>query len=139
MTDEPSNKRRRVSQYEPASENILPFLPTPATETPSTFGIDQLPMDPFLSPATSWGLDELANDPGYLATQEEFRSLLFNTARSSAPTRAGTPIEHSQGSGDATFNIKQVLSKGRRVQYLKNYIAQVAPWVSILRACFHGD
>lgn len=133
MSDEHVNKRRRVSHYEPASDDFLSsFLPTPTTENHPGIGLDHIPVDPFLSPATSWGFDELAHDPGYLASQEEFRSLLFNTARSAAPTRAGSPAEEEdQTIGDASFNIKQVLASGRRVQYLKNYISQVAPWVSL--------
>lgn len=87
-------------------------------------------MDPFLSPATasSWPFDEFAHDPDYLASQEALRSLLFTTARSAAPTRAGTPVDDEEPAG--LVNIKQVLSQGRRVKYLKNYMSQVAPWVS---------
>jgi hypothetical protein len=87
-------------------------------------------IDPFLSPATasSWPFDEFAHDPDYLASQEALRSLLFTTARSAAPTRAGTP----NGSDDlpGAVNIKQVLATGRHVLYMKNFMAQVAPWVS---------
>lgn len=88
-------------------------------------------MDPFLSPATasSWPQDEFAFNTDYLASQEALRSLLFNTARSGAPTRDGTP-DDSEGLSGA-FNIKQVLSEGRRVQYLKNYISLVAPWLDM--------
>jgi hypothetical protein len=89
-------------------------------------------VDPFLSPATasSWPFDEFAHDPDYLASQEILRSLLFTTARSAAPTRAGTPDEGTESSGG--INIKQVLSVGRRGHHMKNYMAQVAPWVSAL-------
>ncbi|KAF1916613.1 fungal-specific transcription factor domain-containing protein [Ampelomyces quisqualis] len=88
-------------------------------------------IDPFLSPATvsSWPFDPFANDPDYLASQEALRSLLFTTARSAAPTRVGTPIDGEEPTGEV--NIKQVLSKGRRVQYLKNYTSQVAPWLDM--------
>lgn len=86
-------------------------------------------VDPFLSPATvsSWPFDPFANDPDYLASQEALRSLLFTTARSAAPTREGTPVDDEEPTNQGV-NIKQVLSKGRRVQYLKNYMSQVAPW-----------
>lgn len=140
MTDEHANKRRRVSHYEPASDDFLSsFLPTPTAENHAGIGLDHIPVDPFLSPATSWGFDELAHDPGYLASQEEFRSLLFNTARSAAPTRAGSPVveEEDQPIDNASYNIKQVLANGRRVQYLKNYISQVAPWVRLCYSCSH--
>jgi hypothetical protein len=85
-------------------------------------------IDPFLSPATasSWPFDEFAHDPDYLASQEALRSLLFTTARSAAPTRAGTPDNGEVGA----VNIKQVLATGRHVQYMKNFMVQVAPWVS---------
>jgi hypothetical protein len=129
MTDKPVSKRQRFSQYEPAQDNFLTFQSTPDAEGHAAFGFDSI--DPFLSPATSWGFDEFAHDPNYLASQEELRSLLFTTARSAAPTRAGTPTseDHEHDSGEASFNIKQVLVKGKRIQYLKNYISQVAPWV----------
>lgn len=132
MTDEPSNKRHRFNEHEAASDDFLAtFLPTPTAENhPGALGNGFESIDPFLSPATSWGFDEFAHDPNYLASQEELRSLLFTTARSAAPTRAGTPIVEDDIGFDTSFNIKQILAKGRRVQYLKNYIAQVAPWVS---------
>lgn len=128
MTDEPASKRQRLSQHDPAQDDFLAtFLPTPAAESHAAYGFDNI--DPFLSPATSWGFDEFAHDPNYLASQEELRSLLFTTARSAAPTRAGTPTGEDHESGGISFNVKHVLVKGRRVQYLKNYISQVAPWV----------
>ncbi|OAL04647.1 hypothetical protein IQ06DRAFT_332989 [Phaeosphaeriaceae sp. SRC1lsM3a] len=115
MTDAPASKKRRLDddafEYEDHAflENI----------------------DPFLSPATasSWPQDEFAFNTDYLASQEALRSLLFNTARSGAPTRDGTPDDAEEPSG--VLNIKQVLSKGRRVQYLKNYMVQVAPWLDM--------
>ncbi|KAF2013996.1 hypothetical protein BU24DRAFT_434851 [Aaosphaeria arxii CBS 175.79] len=137
--DEPMSKRRRVD-HDPSEDFLTTFLPTPSTEHPSGISLDGFPIDPFLSPATSWGFDELAHDPNYLASQEELRSLLFNTARSAAPTRAGTPLEdddenenstNENDTHDPNFNTKQVLAKGRRVQYLKNYISQVAPWLDM--------
>lgn len=137
--DEPVNKRRKFDVEHPPSDDFLPpFLPTPTTENHPASGIalDQFPVDPFLSPATSWGFDEFAHDPTYLASQEELRCLLFNTAKSAGPTRPGTPIDEigdEHESRDMDFNLKTVLSKGRRVQYLKNYISQVAPWVCIVQ------
>ncbi|KAF2711835.1 hypothetical protein K504DRAFT_374347 [Pleomassaria siparia CBS 279.74] len=132
MTDEPTTKRQRFSHHEPASDDFLAtFLPTPAAESQSAlagYGFDSI--DPFLSPATSWGFDEFAHDPTYLASQEELRSLLFTTARSAAPTRAGTPTGEDSTDG-ISFNAKQVLVKGKRIHYLKNYISQVAPWLDM--------
>lgn len=131
MTDEPISKRRRLDHHESASDDFLASsLPTPAAEAhlaASGNGLDNI--DRFLSPATSWGLDEFAQDPNYLASQEELRVLLFTTACSAAPTRTGTPTGDEGYDTSSAFNIKQVLAKGRRVQFLKNYISQVAPWV----------
>jgi hypothetical protein len=138
MTDEPTSKRRRL--HDDASgrspNDFLPtFLPTPTVEAHSGVGYDLENMDPFLSPATAstWPFDEFAHDPDYLASQEALRSLLFTTARSAAPTRAGTP-EDNEGSAGA-FNIKQILVSGRRAEYLKNYLSAVAPWVSKAGRC----
>ena len=132
MAAEPTSKRQRLSRQPTSDDFLATFLPTPATESHpqiSTFGTD---IDPFLSPATSWGFDDhLASDPNYLASQEELRSLLFTTARSVAPTRTGTPTDEEPNPGDGYFNVKQVLVRGRRVQYLQNYISKVAPWLDM--------
>ena len=117
MADERPLKRRRTHDESAPDDFLTSFLPTPNTEGQFGNGLDNI--DPFLSPATSWGIDEFAHDPNYLASQEELRALLFTTARSAAPTRAGTPVDES-------FSVKQILAKGKRVQYLKNYISAVA-------------
>jgi hypothetical protein len=133
MADEPVTKRRRLdgddSTADAQSGNVL-FSPTGEMQTGTGYGFENI--DPFLSPATasSWPFDEFAHDPDYLASQEALRSLMFTTARSAAPTRAGTPVEGDDMTG--TLNIKHVLANGRRIQYLKNYMSQVAPWVSYL-------
>jgi hypothetical protein len=113
-TEEPTVKRRRIDNDWVETEGYA-------------FGN----VDPFLSPATasSWPFDEFAHDPDYLASQETLRCLLFTTARSAAPTRAGTPDGGIESPG--ATNIKQVLSVGRHVQYMKNYMTQVAPWVGM--------
>jgi hypothetical protein len=117
MTDGPSSKKRRIEQDAGGQTPVVI----------ENFGFESI--DPFHSPATasSWPFDEFAHDPDYLASQEALRSLLFTTARSAAPTRAATP-EDGDGPNRA-FDIRQVLLQGRRVQYLKNYLSQVAPWV----------
>lgn len=130
MADEPIKKRRRLTENASAQtfhDGDELFL---ANEEHARTGYGFENMDPFLSPATasSWPFDEFAHDPDYLASQEVLRSLMFDTARSVAPTRAGTPVE---GDGRAeSVNIKHVLVDGRRIHYLKNYMSQVAPWVS---------
>lgn len=89
----------------------------------------------FASPlgATSWS-DGFAHDPGFLASQEELRGMLFNIAQSAAPTRSPSPNTQEQ---DATqlrdreqTPTRPVLSNIRCIEYLKNYVGQVAPWVS---------
>ena len=117
MTDGPPAKKRRIEQNACG----------PSPVVIENFGFENI--DPFHSPATasSWPFDEFAHDPDYLASQEALRSLLFTTARSVAPTRAATPEDADESNG--AFDIKQVLPQGRRVQYLKNYLSQVAPWV----------
>jgi hypothetical protein len=88
------------------------------------------------SPAGSWPLDEFVQDPGYLAYQEELRSLIFNTAQTAAPTRETSPVSVAAGQSpkeqeeqEAQAQTKAALATGRRLEYLKNYVAAVAPWV----------
>ena len=96
MAGEPPHKKQRSEQNEPISESVFAdLLPTTAAEThlPSSCVLDNI--DPFLSPATSWGVDEFAHNADYLASQEQLRALLFTTAQSAAPTRAGTPVRNA--------------------------------------------
>ncbi|KAF1954973.1 hypothetical protein CC80DRAFT_493355 [Byssothecium circinans] len=129
MADEPPSKRRRFTHDASDTDDfIATFLPTPTTDNgPASSAFDHM-VDSFHSPAASWGFDEFAHDPNYLASQEELKSLLFTTARSVVPTRAGTPIEDG---GGASFNVKKILAHGNHVQYLKNYISHVAPWLDM--------
>lgn len=131
MAEEPATKRRRVHHGSPLAARFVEPPTSPPAQFPSE-GIGFENIDPFLSPATAstWPFDEFAHDPDYLASQEALRSLLFTTARSGAPTREGSPSEAEESTG--SFNIKHVLAKGRRVEYLKNYMSKVAPWVSVI-------
>ncbi|KAJ5683564.1 hypothetical protein N7462_006729 [Penicillium macrosclerotiorum] len=89
----------------------------------------------------SWGHDGFAHDPGFLASQEELRCMLFTIAQSAAPTRAATPDTNAQDivENEETYaqRIKErlpgrpALSSARRVEYLKNYVGQVAPWLDM--------
>lgn len=101
---------------------LHPYTPSDSTDAPT-----------FPSPlgAASWGHDGFSHDPGFLASQEELRCMLFNIAQSAAPTRAPSPEIHALR--DSTAPIRPVLSSPRRIEYLKNYVGQVAPWVSDLR------
>lgn len=83
----------------------------------------------------SW-FDEYTNDPRFVESQRELRDLLFTSAQSLAPTRVGTPEVHGptfSGSPHEVSHggaIKTVVSTGERVVWLKNYLDEVAPWVS---------
>lgn len=140
MSDEPTNKRRRIDEGISASDvhngsDGNPFFSPNEMQAGAGYGFENI--DPFLSPATasSWAFDEFAHDPDYLASQEALRSLMFDTARSVAPTRAGTPVEGNDQNG--MVNLKHVLAHGRRIQYMKNYMSQVAPWVSLFSSLFY--
>src|SRR5690242_7549820 len=132
MFDETTSKRRRLddgASTDACDDNHGNLIfSTNEMHAGAGYGFENI--DPFLSPATasSWPFDEFAHDPDYLASQEALRLLMFDTARSVAPTRAGTPVEGDDTNG--TVNLKHVLANGRRIQYMKNYMSQVAPWVS---------
>jgi hypothetical protein len=75
--------------------------------------------------------DEFANDPRFLKSQQEFRSLLFTSALSAAPTRRGSPVHDAildHQSGDA---LSSIVSTGPRIIWLRNYLDEVAPWVCV--------
>jgi hypothetical protein len=91
--------------------------------------------------STASTFDEYSSDPRFLESQRELRSLLFDTARSSGPTRVGTPenVDENIGStsdrarriAESTSFVKSIVSTGRRVTWLKNYITEVAPWLDM--------
>ncbi|KAK7422713.1 hypothetical protein QQX98_001501 [Neonectria punicea] len=87
------------------------------------------------SPSNSWPLDQFVQDPGYLAYQEELRCLIFNTAQTAAPSRETSPAPGEDGPPGEDFEAlaqtKAALSTGRRLAYLKNYVAEVAPWLDM--------
>ncbi|GJP91753.1 hypothetical protein AnigIFM59636_005744 [Aspergillus niger] len=100
--------------------------------------------DPFQSPAASWTQDGFSQDPGYLASQEELRCILFSLANSTAPTRVSSPdtvgrfeiAEHLPRSKTHQPErrgelLQSSLSSRRRIEYLKNYVAEVAPWLDM--------
>lgn len=80
----------------------------------------------FLSPLSNISFDQFVQDPVYLQSQETLRSLLFSTAQSTAPTRAPSPI---QDNGPHPISTHGILLNKKRIEYLKNYVAEVAPWV----------
>jgi len=138
--EEPVTKRRRIDG------DLSPDAPQhPNNKDPFFPSIDVQPagnifenMDPFLSPGTasSWPFDEFAHDPNYLASQEALRVLMFDTARSVVPTRANTPVDGDDPT--STMKLKHNLATGKRIQYLKNYLSHVAPWVSLFKVFYHS-
>ncbi|KAL4974961.1 hypothetical protein BDW66DRAFT_152419 [Aspergillus desertorum] len=110
--------------------------------------------DIFHSSPGSWYQDGFSQDPGFLASQEELRAILFTLANSAAPTRASSPeagkraLELDLGSvaspsttvsgpvhiheprRTATAS-RSPLSSRRRIEYLKNYVAEIAPWLDM--------
>lgn len=90
----------------------------------------------------SW-FDEYTNDPRFVESQRELRDLLFTSAQSLAPTRAGTPEGHdltfpsSQYDVTDVGSIKTVVSTGERIVWLKNYLDEVAPWLDMFDAKQH--
>jgi hypothetical protein len=95
-------------------------------------------LDEFSTPSTSWQLDDFVFEPGYVESREELRYLMLSTAQTAPPSPVHSsfiPGEYSHESEDQSLERQQVshlLSQGRRIEYLKNYISEVAPWVSPL-------
>ncbi|KAL4775154.1 hypothetical protein BDW60DRAFT_226145 [Aspergillus nidulans var. acristatus] len=114
--------------------------------------------DVFHSSPGSWYQDGFSQDPGFLASQEELRAILFTLANSAAPTRASSPEagkrapdldlrtsaspsttvsrpyhhyqNHQEQRRTATTS-RSPLSSRRRIEYLKNYVAEIAPWLDM--------
>jgi hypothetical protein len=115
---------REIQQLNHTSEEARDPDPL-AGVSPSVLGLSTV----------SW-FDEYTSDPRFVESQRELRDLLFTSAQSLAPTRAGTPEGHGPTFLNSpldiadTSTIKSVVSTGERVVWLKNYLDEVAPWVS---------
>jgi hypothetical protein len=114
----------------PSQPHAPAYTPSDSTDGPGPGPTFASPLD-----TASWGHDGFSHDPGFLASQEELRCMLFTIAQSAAPTRAGSPDGQDQDGGETPpgrghVPMRPALSNGRRVEYLKNYVGQVAPWVS---------
>jgi len=89
--------------------------------------------------------DDILRQPGYLESQEDVRCLILNTAQTVAPSREGSPSlaqdlgrrSTSAQQLEAQAQLTAALSSGRKVEYLKNWVAEVAPWVG-LSAALHS-
>ena len=97
--------------------------------------------------STVSAFDEYSSDPRFVESQRELRMLLFDTARSLAPTRATSPVlpadeipnslrspEIVSVSSETPSSIRLIVSTGKRVAWLKNYINEVAPWLDMFDA-----
>ncbi|KAL2829750.1 hypothetical protein BDW59DRAFT_170408 [Aspergillus cavernicola] len=144
---EPPQKRPRLSFDPPtAPESVTqPEIETePIYTTPHPTTIPTAD-DLFQPSPGSWYQDGFSQDPGFLASQEELRAILFTLANSAAPTRASSPE-----TGKASVSKRSVsryqnehqrqresgrqtspLSSRRRIEYLKNYVAEIAPWLDM--------
>jgi len=107
----------------------------PRSAHPSQLAASPSRLGPGISPSsTAYStFDEFANDPRFLESQQEFRSLLLNSAQSAAPTRQGSPVLDAfldNQSGDA---LSSIVTDGHRLVWLQNYLDEVAPWVRLCR------
>jgi hypothetical protein len=181
---EPASKRRRITESN--SLQMHPQeLPIYSPESGEAFH------SPLSSSNGRYYQDGFSHNPGYIASQEELRSMLIMTAQSAAPSRRGSPVNGEEieseetlpqiGSGAGSrWSVRALIAqpgqttecehgregrrrsyqsatdvsvlgsvtgKGqeqgpgqtipgwnrRRIQYLKNYVAEVAPWVCHLK------
>jgi hypothetical protein len=73
--------------------------------------------------------DEFTNDPRFLESQQEFRSLLFTSAQSAAPTRRGSPVYDAVSNAQTGDALSSIVSSGSRIIWLQNYLDEVVLWV----------
>ncbi|KAL4783495.1 hypothetical protein BJX76DRAFT_357879 [Aspergillus varians] len=147
-----------VAPTEPELEHTHPHPhpPAPSSSPHSTPNITTT-ADLFHSSPGSWYNDGFSQDPGFLASQEELRAILFTLANSATPTRASSPTLDSrrrelefvsdESSATAVSRLYPYprqhpgqqgregsaprLSSRRRIEYLKNYVAEIAPWLDM--------
>ncbi len=92
--------------------------------------------------------DEESNNPLFIESQRELRTLLHDTARSAGPTRLGSPVggndegdnsplvppdssTSSSGGGANAIASRAIVSTAERVNWLRNYIDEVSPWLDM--------
>jgi hypothetical protein len=120
------------SEYESASRTNSYNEDAPPSP-PRAFSANSLP-----SPVANGQSDHFAHDPGYVAYREELRCLIFNTAQTAPPSPSAqltsenplSPTTLDEAERAAKRQTVQLLSQGRHMEYLKNYVREVAPWVS---------
>ncbi|KAH8127120.1 hypothetical protein LI328DRAFT_164174 [Trichoderma asperelloides] len=104
-----------------------------ATPTERRFSLDE-----FSTPSTSWQLDDFVFEPGYVESREALRYLMLSTAQTAPPSPAhessfmpGLDSHESEDQSSARHQSSHLVSQGRRIEYLKNYISEVAPWLDM--------
>jgi hypothetical protein len=118
-----------------SDHEYAPFVPSVSFNATTPLGVSP---DNGSSPSMIWRPDEFMLSQDFLTYREELRSLIFSTAQSAAPTREGSPAAIDEA--NLTLDLHpddiqgrrataQILSVGKRVHYLRNYVQQVAPWV----------
>ncbi|KAJ9224960.1 transcriptional regulator family: Fungal Specific TF [Paecilomyces variotii] len=124
------NRQQRLSHTARSrDEQCLPNQSlSPSHGTIPTGGLEFQNNDEVVSPLTNISLDQFIQDPVYLQSQETLRSLLFSTAQSTVPTRAPSPVQDGQPHAIST---RGIMSSRKRIEYLKNYVAEVAPWLDM--------
>lgn len=120
------------------------------------FGMPDLQTSPdvaLLSPESFSTFDEYASNPRFQELQEQLRSLLFIGANSNAPTRAASPIQDDGDREDADLVSQQrdvdsyslagqhimrrIISTAKRVEYLKIWTTECAPWLDMFDISRH--
>lgn len=130
MDASPISHHAFVTNPSPAGQNLTFFDPNAATAVEST------------SPSGPYGsvTDEYTTNPTFLELQNELRSLLFTSAHSNVATRIGSPVNgidptlrsqlRKESAPTTTIKIEEVVNSRSIVEFLKNYIDEVAPWVN---------
>lgn len=122
----PPSKRLKGIESE---QTHLPGISTStSTSTPTHEWLQCSPSAGAGSTSTGWYQDGFSHDPAYLASQEELRCMLFSIAKSGESARGGSPDGNSSLSPLGVMN--NAVSNGQRIKYLKNYVGEVAPWVT---------
>jgi hypothetical protein len=141
--------RNTTNSYVPAVTTDTTHLPNSASE------VEQIQLDPLFDPVISnVAFDDGIFLPGstYQELHTTLRNHIFNTARSIAPTRHGSPVNgvdygsqaaqiHQQGFVTAATNLIErnqlnnisprvpELTQHEEYELWKNWIDEVAPWV----------
>lgn len=124
----------------PTTATNQAIQPQPSQPTTSTHTTHDIAFSPDKIPF----LDEYGQDPKFLELQQELRCLLFTGARSrrgstsyddeiSSSYRPEEEVDAVQEKTSPQL-VKQIITSGKMAGYLKNYMAEVAPWVRLVLA-----